>query len=570
MAPQAHGLCEPKSAALTHMPAGKARSTRAKIGETPSAGLIPRALAELFAESAAASDGDALNTRITLSYMEIYNERIHDLLQPYKSSARLDPQDMRKRKAGLEVKDRGPFGTVVPGALAVKVRSVEQSLGLLKKGNQHRALVLEQRMPGGILRSKLNFVDLAGSERWSAHVEMSNVRVNELTSINQSLSTLITVVACLTEEGRSHIPYRDSKLTHLLQDSLGGNCNTMIIATISPSILAFEETCNTLKFADRARNITNRVTVNLKTDLKQELELKNSEIRRLTELLAKYAGLMRTSGGYSRPGTSNPVMAAPAPPEDGAGAVSRPATSDTALQAAAAVAQQRAELNHLKAELLLAREDLAAERASRLKLQAAIASQAHAEASRARQEHLQQAAALPAGSLQPSDSVAALGSPVPAQEPGSMMVVSSGSTRFGRPAQTLTIPDARSVSAFPSPEAAALQPPEPAPSTGSTPASTINSMQHLPTSNSTGSLPILYGTSNTNISVGSPERGRRPATKPSSPKKRLGLDSPAARALRVADTKTLDKGSLIFVMGSKGNSLTAKQVHRVNQLQLAS
>ncbi len=169
--------------------------------------------------------------------------------------------------------------------------------------------------------------------------------------------------------------------------------------------------------------------------------------------------------------------------------------------------------------------------------------------------------------------------------------------------QTLTIPDARSVSAFPSPEAAALQPPEPAPSTGSTPvsslqsgwgrsslirpnpqlasslptlaltssqASTINSMQHLPTSNSTGSLPILYGTSNTNIFVGSPERGRRPATKPSSPKKRLGLDSPAARALRAADTKTLDKGSLIFVMGSKGNSLTAKQVHRVNQLQLGS
>ena len=234
--------------------------------------------------------------------------------------------------------------------------------------------------------------------------------------------------------------YRDSKLTHLLQDSLGGNCNTMIIATISPSILAFEETCNTLKFADRARNITNRVTVNLKTDLKQELELKNSEIRRwvevslgrellsrialrhgsrggvhsshhgrnfmkplrrracasrcsgtgaetagrscpplrdsckqqlqthrlsqcksslkastkrhgpaypaycmscrLTELLAKYAGLMRTSGGYSRPGTSNPVLAAPAPPEDGAETVSRPATSDTAWQVGAAVYQQ--------------------------------------------------------------------------------------------------------------------------------------------------------------------------------------------------------------------------------------
>ena len=77
-------------------------------------------------------------------------------------------------------------------------------------------------MPGGILRSKLNFVDLAGSERWSAHVEMSNVRVNEMTSINQSLSTLITVVACLTEEGRSHIPYRQARLCCCLVSAVSG------------------------------------------------------------------------------------------------------------------------------------------------------------------------------------------------------------------------------------------------------------------------------------------------------------------------------------------------------------
>ena len=69
-------------------------------------------------------------------------------------------------------------------------------------------VVVEQRLRGSMLRSKLNFVDLAGSERWSEQVEMSEVRVNEMTSINQSLSTLITVVASLTEEGRSHIPYR--------------------------------------------------------------------------------------------------------------------------------------------------------------------------------------------------------------------------------------------------------------------------------------------------------------------------------------------------------------------------
>ena len=68
--------------------------------------------------------------------------------------------------------------------------------------------MIEQRLRGSMLRSKLNFVDLAGSERWSERVEMSEVRVSEMTSINQSLSTLITVVASLKEEGRSHIPYR--------------------------------------------------------------------------------------------------------------------------------------------------------------------------------------------------------------------------------------------------------------------------------------------------------------------------------------------------------------------------
>ena len=89
---------------------------------------------------------------------------------------------------------------------------------------------------------------------------------------------------------------RDSKLTHLLQDSLGGNCNTTIIATISPSALAFEETCATLKFADRARNIVNRATINLHTDYKLELELKTAEVKRLTGLLAKFASMVDSSG----------------------------------------------------------------------------------------------------------------------------------------------------------------------------------------------------------------------------------------------------------------------------------
>ena len=89
---------------------------------------------------------------------------------------------------------------------------------------------------------------------------------------------------------------RDSKLTHLLQDSLGGNCNTTIIATVSPSTLAFEETCATLKFADRARNIVNRATVNLHTNFKLELELKIAEVKRLTSLLAKFASMVDANG----------------------------------------------------------------------------------------------------------------------------------------------------------------------------------------------------------------------------------------------------------------------------------
>jgi len=99
--------------------------------------------------------------------------------------------------------------------------------------------------------------------------------------------------------------HRDSKLTHLLQDSLGGNCNTTIIATISPSALAFEETCATLKFADRARNIVNRATVNLHTDYKLELELKTAEVKRLTGLLAKFASMVDSNGRIANSGSGS-------------------------------------------------------------------------------------------------------------------------------------------------------------------------------------------------------------------------------------------------------------------------
>lgn len=89
-----------------------------------------------------------------------------------------------------------------------------------------------------------------------------------------------------------------------MQDSLGGNCNTTIIATVSPASLAFEETCATLKFADRARNIVNRASVNLHTDFKLELELKTAEVKRLTALLAKFANMVDSSGKINATGAN--------------------------------------------------------------------------------------------------------------------------------------------------------------------------------------------------------------------------------------------------------------------------
>mmetsp|Transcript_22592 Transcript_22592/g.43124 ORF Transcript_22592/g.43124 Transcript_22592/m.43124 type:complete len:571 (+) Transcript_22592:3-1715(+) len=156
---------------------------------------------------------------------------------------------------------------------------------------------------GVIIKSKLNLVDLAGSERWSAHhMEGVNLdereRIGEMTSINQSLSTLATVIAALSSKVyRSHIPYRDSKLTHLLQDSLGGNCKTTVIATVSPSTTCCEETCSTLKFADRARNIITTASINAQEDSSMQIDMLKKEVARLRQLLHTYVNEQTSDSG---------------------------------------------------------------------------------------------------------------------------------------------------------------------------------------------------------------------------------------------------------------------------------
>ena len=110
--------------------------------------------------------------------------------------------------------------------------------------------------------AKFHFVDLAGSER-AKRTGATGSTLKEGISINKGLLALGNVISALTEEGKKgHVPYRDSKLTRILQDSLGGNSRTSMIACVSPAEVNFEETLNTLKYAFRARNIKNKPIVN--------------------------------------------------------------------------------------------------------------------------------------------------------------------------------------------------------------------------------------------------------------------------------------------------------------------
>jgi hypothetical protein len=108
---------------------------------------------------------------------------------------------------------------------------------------------------------KLNLVDLAGSEK-QKRTGTTGVRFKEATKINLSLSALMNVITSLVDGKSKHVPYRDSKLTRLLQDSLGGNVKTCMIANISPSASSYEETLSTLRYADRAKRIKNKPKVN--------------------------------------------------------------------------------------------------------------------------------------------------------------------------------------------------------------------------------------------------------------------------------------------------------------------
>ncbi|XP_042435924.1 kinesin-like protein KIN-8A [Zingiber officinale] len=270
-----------------------AGKTYTMLGTIENPGVMVLAIKDLFSKIRQRSyDGDH---SVQLSYLEVYNETVRDLLSPGR------PLVLREDKQGI----------VAAGLTQYRAYTTDEVMSLLQQGNQNRTteptrvnetssrshailqVVAEYKCndSGSIIKriGKLSLIDLAGSERALA-TDQRTQRSIEGANINRSLLALSSCINALVE-GKKHIPYRNSKLTQLLKDSLGGPCNTVMIANISPSNLSFGETQNTLHWADRAKEIKTKGCVTVEehihvpdsgvdqAKLVLELQKENSELR---------------------------------------------------------------------------------------------------------------------------------------------------------------------------------------------------------------------------------------------------------------------------------------------------
>ncbi|GMI71067.1 hypothetical protein like AT2G36200 [Hibiscus trionum] len=266
-------------------------------GELPAeAGVIPRAVQQIFDTL----EGQNAEYSVKVTFLELYNEEITDLLAPEEISKVCLEE---KQKKQLPLMEDGKGGVLVRGLEEEIVTSASEIFSLLERGSAKRrtaetllnnrshslfsiTIHIKEATPEGeelIKCGKLNLVDLAGSENISRSGAREG-RAREAGEINKSLLTLGRVINALVEH-LGHIPYRDSKLTRLLRDSLGGRTKTCIIATVSPAVHCLEETLSTLDYAHRAKNIKNKPEVNQKMmkstlikDLYGEIERLKSEV----------------------------------------------------------------------------------------------------------------------------------------------------------------------------------------------------------------------------------------------------------------------------------------------------
>ncbi|KAJ1730799.1 hypothetical protein LPJ72_004283, partial [Coemansia sp. Benny D160-2] len=307
---------------------GSGKSYTMMGGQGREAGLIPRICQALFAAIGGGGTAADESFHVEVSYLEIYNERVRDLLNPQQEPG----------GGGLRVREHPALGPYVEDLTKAAVSTVDQVLAHMSQGNKARTvaatnmneassrshavftIMLTRRSHSRALDvvservARISLVDLAGSERAAATMA-TGVRLKEGARINQSLAALGKVISALADqEDRAHrlpapasnpnttppasaagafVPYRDSVLTWLLKDSLGGNSRTFMIATISPA--DYGETLSTLRYADRAKHIVNVATVNEDATAKLVRELKE-EIAELHKRLA-LAGPNSAQGG---------------------------------------------------------------------------------------------------------------------------------------------------------------------------------------------------------------------------------------------------------------------------------
>jgi len=247
---------------------GKTFTMEGDVTHPEHQGITPRTFTQIMDYvSTAPQDIEFL---VRISFLEIYQDEVHDLLS-------------RNTRQKMEVKE-GNNGFYVKNLTMYSVKSVKDMLKVLKKGQKTRAVGATAMNPGSsrshciltvivesskkgddgedhYIQGKLNLVDLAGSERQKKTMAKGD-RLDEAKFINLSLSALGNVIKSLVNSRSTHIPFRDSKLTKLLSDSLGGNTKTVMIANIGPSESNLDETMSSLRYANRAKNIKNKPRIN--------------------------------------------------------------------------------------------------------------------------------------------------------------------------------------------------------------------------------------------------------------------------------------------------------------------
>ncbi|TLS28695.1 hypothetical protein PpBr36_01272 [Pyricularia pennisetigena] len=266
------------------------------IDDDEGRGVIPRIVEQIFASIL--SSPSTIEYTVRVSYMEIYMERIRDLLAPHNDN--------------LPVHEEKNRGVYVKGLLEVYVSSVQEVYEVMRRGGNARAVaatnmnqessrshsifvitITQKNVETGSAKSgQLFLVDLAGSEK-VGKTGASGQTLEEAKKINKSLSALGMVINSLTDGKSSHVPYRDSKLTRILQESLGGNSRTTLIINCSPSSYNDAETLSTLRFGMRAKSIKNKAKVNAElspTELKQLLGKARTQITSFEKYIVSLEG----------------------------------------------------------------------------------------------------------------------------------------------------------------------------------------------------------------------------------------------------------------------------------------